>query len=357
MIACPSCGTLNVPGTTHCMRCRNPMPTEGQAAQGGGFGAQPPQGGGFGAPPEQGGGSFGQPPQGATGGGGYGQPPQAGSSYGQPAPGGYPPAAPPSPGVDVGDVLRATFEAWKRNFVLLAMLNAVCSTPGWLFSASGGIYQATQATSGTIPSAGAAGVVLALTIVGVVVSLLCNSVAFGAATRIGLDDLGGGHFEGIGPALAYGLSRIGTSLGVMVLSWIGIVIGMFLCVVPGVIVSTMISVAMPVAVAEGKGVIDSLTRSVDVTAGNRTNIFVVYLALVLVAIVVVFPIFCCLGMAAGGAGAVGGAVVGAVIMQVLTLGLTIAMAGYFQLLGVTLYQRLTGYGTNTDGAAVAQVFR
>lgn len=323
----------------------------------GGFGAQPPASGGFGAPASPGG-FGGQPPSGGDyggqppSGGGYGGQPPGGGSYGQPA--ALPASAGGGPGsqIDVGDVLRATFEAWKRNLVLLAMVNAVCAVPGWIFSSGGALYQATN-----MADAGAALVGGGLSLVGVLVSIVCNSVSFGASTRVGLDDLDGRAASSVGDALSFGFSRIATSLVIMFLSWIGVFVGMLLCIVPGVIVSTMISVAMPVAIAESKGGVDALTRSVSLTEGHRLNIFLVYLALAVTMMVLVLPVFCCIGAAAGGAGAAGGSIVAVVITQVLTLGITIAVSGYFQLLAVTLYQRLSGYGGNTDGAAVAQVFR
>jgi hypothetical protein len=58
---------------------------------------------------------------------------------------------------------------------------------------------------------------------------------------------------------------------------IRIVLGFVLLIVPGVILALSYSVAVPVAVLEDRGPSDALTRSADLTKGNRGRIFVIYL--------------------------------------------------------------------------------
>ncbi len=373
MIACPSCGTLNVPGSTSCMRCRAALPGAAGPSQQGAFGSPPAQAG-FGQPAPPDAGAFGQAPQGGGFGGqpqqpGYGQPPAGGGFGGQP-PGGYGGQAPqgggyggippvPSRGIDVGDVLSSSYGLFKANMQLLVLLNAACALPGWLLSSGGAFYQtlSMSQSAGGPPDLSGVFTGAGLAIVGGLLSFVLSSIAVSSATRVGLDGLDG-HTEIDFPgAITYGLQHILTTLGILFLTALAVGFGMVLCVVPGVIAACALAVSLPVSIAESKGAMDAMQRSFELTDGNRMNIFLVYLAMVAVAIGVMFPLMCCVGAMGGAAGAAtGGSIVGVLVSQVGTLVVTIGFTSYQQMLAVTLYSRLTGYGTRTDGAAVAQVF-
>jgi hypothetical protein len=78
-------------------------------------------------------------------------------------------------------------------------------------------------------------------------------------------------------------------IGAGILASIGIVIGFFLLVVPGLILLTIWSVIAPVIVVEHSGAIDAFGRSLELVKGNGWQVFgvivVVYLIIMIAAIV------------------------------------------------------------------------
>lgn len=106
-----------------------------------------------------------------------------------------------------------------------------------------------------------------------------GSMVFGLIVQGGLVRATMAEMEGdratLGECLATGLRRALPLLGIAILSGLGIMLGFLLLIVPGVIFLLMWSVAVPVTVIERRGVIESMSRSGDLTAGARGSIFAV----------------------------------------------------------------------------------
>ena len=77
----------------------------------------------------------------------------------------------------------------------------------------------------------------------------------------------------LGDCLRTGLSRLMAVLGFSIVSYIASTLGMMLCIIPGIVISCMMYVGMPVVVVEGKGTIDAIRRSDGLTKGFRWSIF------------------------------------------------------------------------------------
>lgn len=130
-----------------------------------------------------------------------------------------------------------------------------------------------------------------LGMIGGLVMLGFGLVAQGALLRVSIAH-GEGRSVSIGQSLNTGLVMLLPLLGLAIISWLGIMIGMVLLVVPGVILAIMWIVAAPALVAERGGIIASLSRSRFLTKGARWKIFglmvliliVVWLTLLLVAL-------------------------------------------------------------------------
>jgi hypothetical protein len=88
---------------------------------------------------------------------------------------------------------------------------------------------------------------------------------------------------------------------ISVLAGIGVGLGCLLLVVPGVVLFTRWSVAVPAGMLEDGTARDALRRSREIVRGNGWNVFKVLLAVGLVQVVVTVPF----GLAASGAGPVG----------------------------------------------------
>lgn len=83
----------------------------------------------------------------------------------------------------------------------------------------------------------------------------------------------------IGTSLASAVVRLPTVVGVAIVVGLTTAVGMMLCLLPGLLVMTMMWVAIPAAVVENRGVFDAIQRSVELTEGNRLRIFLLALLL------------------------------------------------------------------------------
>jgi hypothetical protein len=73
-------------------------------------------------------------------------------------------------------------------------------------------------------------------------------------------------------------------VGVSMLVGLGVGAGLIALIVPGVLLALMWSLAVPVKVLEDKGVTDAMSRSSDLTKGDRGRIFVIWLLFVVLSI-------------------------------------------------------------------------
>ena len=97
--------------------------------------------------------------------------------------------------------------------------------------------------------------------------LITAALAYGT-----LQELRGNRVS-TGDCLRRGLATVFPVLGVAFLESLGIILGTVAFVLPGVILMAMWWVAIPVAVIERPGIIESLKRSAALTKGHRWGIF------------------------------------------------------------------------------------
>tara|TARA_R110002096_G_scaffold408075_1_gene606977 strand:+ start:89172 stop:89903 length:732 start_codon:yes stop_codon:yes gene_type:complete len=82
-----------------------------------------------------------------------------------------------------------------------------------------------------------------------------------------------GMHAGVGKCIQVGLVRALPVLLTAIVAGLAIVVGFVLLIVPGIIVMTILYVAIPVAVVERPGIMASLSRSSELTSGYRMRIF------------------------------------------------------------------------------------
>ncbi len=178
----------------------------------------------------------------------------------------------------IGQTLRITF----RNILPFGLLVLVLELPGF-------IYALNTSGDAAAQEIGLGGVVVNL------VQLLLT-IMVGAFVVYGtVQELRGQHAS-FGDSIARGLSALLPVLGVMILTYIILVVGLVLLVVPGVIAAVMLWVVVPVAVLERPGVFASLRRSAELTRGSRWKIFALLLICVAVTIVNALILGLILGM-------------------------------------------------------------
>ena len=113
--------------------------------------------------------------------------------------------------------------------------------------------------------------------------LLCNALIVPALFYSLVQVMETGIAPSVNEAYRWGLSKIPKLSLSAVLSWILIMLGTLLCIIPGIILGLAFHVVYPVAVFEQRSAVDVLKRSYELTEGRRWNIF---LAGIVIAIVV-----------------------------------------------------------------------
>lgn len=174
---------------------------------------------------------------------------------------------------EVGRVLGRAFAIWFRNLVPFTILSAIVYLPviAWgLMLALG---------DPTLEEFGAyfkySGYVM----------MLLGFIATGAIT-FGVFSQLKGEPASIGRCIGVGLSRLLPIIGVGLLAGLVMGVGYLLLIVPGVILSCMLWVAVPAAVVERTGVWESLKRSRELTLGNKAKVFGIMLVLGLISLAV-----------------------------------------------------------------------
>jgi hypothetical protein len=154
-----------------------------------------------------------------------------------------------------GDVLSRTFTIWRANFASFTMLAGLVMAPGLLVMAAATAFSGKQEQ-------------ILLILGGALLQGVLRLVLTGAVTYGVFEDLRGQRAS-LSEIMSAGFSGVGTVLAVGIVSGLIILFGLLAFCVPGIILMTMYWLAIPVAVVESPGVIASLSRSADLTSGNR----------------------------------------------------------------------------------------
>jgi hypothetical protein len=168
--------------------------------------------------------------------------------------------------VRVGALLGRGFSIWLKNLLPATLLALLVSGPlvllGYLFLPRPGDLEVDTASfyeSFNSLVAGFTGL------------LLSGSLSYTTFQQLR------GRSVAFGQSLAIGLSRIFPVLGVGILVGLCVILGFVACVIPGIILTCALYVAVPICVVEKPGVVDSLKRSFELTKNNRWQIFGAYL--------------------------------------------------------------------------------
>jgi hypothetical protein len=98
--------------------------------------------------------------------------------------------------------------------------------------------------------------------------------------------------------------EIGGVIGLSILVGLGVGLGFILLIVPGILLALMWSLAVPVKILENKGATDAMSRSSDLTKGDRGRIFIIWLLFIVLSVAVTWllqwPILIAAGVSARG---------------------------------------------------------
>lgn len=177
---------------------------------------------------------------------------------------------------DIGRVLKRTFSVLGHNLAVFLILTVILSG---LPQFASSMVQTHLASSGS-----AQGVLL---LVGLALLTLIGAYVLQAAVIHGaVSDLNGRRAS-LGACLSTGVKFFLPTLAIAILFSFGVAFGFLLLIVPGLILTTMWVVAVPVEVVEKTGVFGSFSRSAALTKGHRWQIFALFLVYVAISAVLV----------------------------------------------------------------------
>ncbi|MEP3226258.1 MAG: hypothetical protein ABJO01_09790 [Parasphingorhabdus sp.] len=81
----------------------------------------------------------------------------------------------------------------------------------------------------------------------------------------------------IGLCFGEAVKRFLPLVGLTILSFVAMIFGLFLFIIPGVILFLMWCIAAPILVVENLGIMDSLKRSAELTSGSKGMIFLLFI--------------------------------------------------------------------------------
>lgn len=180
-------------------------------------------------------------------------------------------------GFGVGEVLSQSFAVFAANVVPFCALALILMLPSLVY---GLIVLANIQVA-----VDAAGGISFLSLLAIVIQMVLSQLTAAAIAYGSFQYLNGNPIS-LGDCISRGLALLLPVIGVAVLTGLAIGIGMILLVVPGIIAAVMLWVAIPAAVVERPGVIDSLKRSAALTKGRRWSVFGVMIVIVVAGLVV-----------------------------------------------------------------------
>jgi hypothetical protein len=197
--------------------------------------------------------------------------------------------------LDVGAVIRRVFDIYVDQYSVLLPASAV-------------VFVITGIVSALLVAAAPG-----LALIALLLSLIAGTLFTGMVVELVSDVQDGRRDHSAGELLRAATPVLGQLILVGIVAGIGILIGFFLIIVPGLILLTIWSVAAPVVVLERPGVFAALSRSRELVRGNGWQVFGVIFVLFVLVIIVSSAIQ--IGAESAGTGA---GIVARVILGILT---------------------------------------
>jgi hypothetical protein len=177
----------------------------------------------------------------------------------------------------IGDVFVKSWRVLTRHFVTFFLLVAIAEVP--LLVANSGL----QTSAPHVGRLSLSAALLALT--ALFLQLFLGVFAQSVVVFAAFQDLRGKEVT-FGESFQHGLSRFLPVIALSFLVAIVLVLGLMLCLVPGLIALAALYVALPVCVVERVGPIRSMSRSTDLTTGHWWPILGVVVGIAIVTAIV-----------------------------------------------------------------------
>jgi hypothetical protein len=189
---------------------------------------------------------------------------------------------------DIGRVVSRTFSVIGRNWITFLVLSVLAVVPQSVWS----FYTTRGALDGGAAFA-LSGSFWLFTFVGWLVTIVATFVLQASLTYGTIMDLNGQRAS-LGESLAVGLRAFLPLFAIGILYTLGIGLGFVLLLVPGLMLITIWAVVVPARIAENTGVMQSFSRSQELTRGYRWPIFGIFVVFYVIIVIVEFvtrPLF------------------------------------------------------------------
>jgi len=193
---------------------------------------------------------------------------------------------------EMGRVISRTFRIIADNAPVFLALTTLLCLPAIIysqFSIIAGLFGYHVATPIGL---GGLGTIYAQAVIGYAISFLFANLLEAAITHGTIVSLNGGKAT-FGECLSTAISNILPLLAIVLIATVVIFLGLVVLIVPGIILMLMLCVPVQVRVTEHKGIMDSLSRSAELTKGYKGQIlglFAIYFAVIIVIELIVRPL-------------------------------------------------------------------
>jgi hypothetical protein len=233
------------------------------------------------------------------------------------------------PPLSAGAVLATSLRVWARHLAPTLVLTLVLLLPGYLVR-----YLSVTAAE---PGESVGPTLLQALLDQVLIGLATGAIGYGV-----FQDLAGAPV-GLGRAVVVGLQRLAPVALVSIATGFVVALGYLAFILPGIYLSTVLFVAVPVALVEGRGTLDAMQRSAELTAGQRRPIILIaglLLALTLGAAAVLVEL-------TGGEGP---------MFWTASLATATMLTSFTAVTSAVVYHDLRGCKEGLSGEALARVF-
>jgi hypothetical protein len=179
--------------------------------------------------------------------------------------------------LSTGELLDRTFSLYRTHFVLFVAIFALPHLAVLAFQCVALAFQTPGASLSRLFTT------LAWSWGAILLSMVA-SAASQAATVIAVSNVHLDRPASVTDSFSKIKNQIAGVIGLSLAVGILVGLGFIFLIVPGILLVMMWSLAIPIKVLENKGVGDSMTRSSELTKGNRGRIFVIWLLFVVLSI-------------------------------------------------------------------------
>ena len=175
---------------------------------------------------------------------------------------------------EVGTVITRTFSVWRSNVLTFSLLTVASDAPIVAMSLIAGVPIPGMTAPnrnpfhpGQTPLSFPTSIWFAY-----LATMVLVLIQVGGITQAVMSHLSGKRVS-VPEMITAGLKRFFPMLGVILVSYLMLVFGLVLLIVPGVILVCALSVTIPVSVLERQGIFGPISRSFFLTKGHRLAIF------------------------------------------------------------------------------------